>query len=126
LKELPYNVCGFPCSWISETCNAGQKMSSMVRYEIKGQNITVAYGLDHVHGAFLSVFDKRLRYDDTASDKVNSIGLNIGPKDGGGGYFDFDTDDYGFGMKVSKETMAVYLKRYGVTSARVDKLLGRS
>jgi hypothetical protein len=102
------------------------KMASPVRYEIKGPYITVAYGLDQLSGVFLSVLDNRLKYEEDASDEVNSIGLNVGPKDGGGGYFDLHTGPMGFGMKVSQETIAVYLKRYGVTSARVDKLLGKS
>lgn len=39
----------------------------MVRYTIENEQspITVAYGYDHISGVFLSVCDKRLKYDST-------------------------------------------------------------
>ena len=51
----------------------------MPRFEIEGYPIQVAYGYDFpTPGVFLSVVDKRLKYDASASDEVNAITEQIG------------------------------------------------
>ena len=97
----------------------------MTRYEIEGSPISVAYGTDHVHGVFLSVFDNRLMYDKEASQAVNEVCNNIGVKDGGGSYFDLHTGESGFGQKVNEATMRVYLARYGVPDDKIKKLFAK-
>lgn len=95
----------------------------MPRYEIKGSPISVAYGKDHATGIFLSVYDNRLEYDENASQEVNDVTKKIGFGDGGGSYFDLHTGRSGPGIKVSEETMLVYLKRFGVTDEQVQAML---
>jgi len=55
----------------------------MPRYKIKGSPFHIAYDIDHICGIFLSVFDDRLSYDETASEAVNAVTTSIGVKDGG-------------------------------------------
>ena len=46
----------------------------MVRYEIQqDDNITIAYGYDQLNGLFLSVYDKRVRWDKTNTNEMNEI-----------------------------------------------------
>ncbi|CAF1138455.1 unnamed protein product [Brachionus calyciflorus] len=79
----------------------------MVRFTIEGTPITVAYGYDEgLSDYFLSVYDKRLEIKD----------------DGGGSYFDLHTGKIGFGMRVSIETIRVYLARYGVPKKKIQEL----
>ena len=40
----------------------------------------------------------------------------VGIFDGGGSYFNLHTAKQGFGLRVDNKTMAMYLRRYGVTS----------
>ena len=49
--------------------------------------------------------------------------MSIGIGDGAGSYFDLHTGQKGLGKKVSKETIQVYLSRYGVDKERIDELL---
>lgn len=62
----------------------------MPRFKIEGDPIHVAYGVDEEIGAgvFLSVFDRRLEWNEEANDEVNKVTESIGVKDGGGSYFD--------------------------------------
>ncbi|KAG7359569.1 MYND finger domain containing protein [Nitzschia inconspicua] len=94
----------------------------MLQFEIPGDPIHVTYGYSGVAGVFLAVFDNRLQYDEHASDKVNAVTKAIGVCDGGGSYFDLHTGPDGFGMKVDHATMAVFLKRYGVSEAQIRAL----
>ena len=96
----------------------------MPRYTIQSEDspISIAYGSDDSTDYFLSVFDKRLKYDSNASDEVNKVTEKIGVCDGGGSYFDLHTGHVGFGHKVSKATMGVFLKRYGVSEKRISDL----
>ena len=96
----------------------------MVRYElnIKGTPISIAYGFDEFVGISLSVFDSRLETNVNASKEVNRACESIGVQDGGGGYFDLHTI-HGFGMKVSTDTILVFLRRYGVTEESITTLL---
>lgn len=82
----------------------------------------MAYGYSELSGVFLSVFDKRLMYDENATKEVNAVSEAIGVKDGGGSYFDLHTGLAGFGFKVDDKTMATFLKRYGVTDEQVRSL----
>ncbi|KAG7353399.1 MYND finger domain containing protein [Nitzschia inconspicua] len=91
----------------------------MLQFEIPGDPIHVTYGYSGVAGVFLAVFDNRLQH---ASDKVNAVTKAIGVCDGGGSYFDLHTGPDGFGMKVDHATMAVFLKRYGVSEAQIRAL----
>ena len=95
----------------------------MPRYTIDGSPIHVAYGLDNSAGIFLSVFDDRLAYDETASYAVNKVTESIGVKDGGGSYFDLHTGPIGFGEKVSIATIVVFLKRYGIPEKHIESLV---
>ena len=47
---------------------ADTAVTDMVRFEIEGDPIKIAYGADPISGVFLSVYDKRLKYDSNASD----------------------------------------------------------
>jgi hypothetical protein len=80
------------------------------------------YGFDEFHGVFLSVFDKRLKYNSEATAEVNRVTESIGVNDGGGSYLDLHTGQTGFGRKVDDLTMATFLKRYGVTDHQVSML----
>jgi len=53
---------------------------------------------------------------------VNAVTSQVGDGDGGGSYFDLHTGSIGFGIKVDHETMAVYLKRFGVPQEMIDGL----
>eukprot|EP00978_Attheya_sp_CCMP212_P038116 scaffold185618_cov67-Attheya_sp.AAC.1 len=68
----------------------------MTRFTIPGDRISVAFGYDGLTGVFLS--------------------------DGGGSYFDLHTGQHGFGIKVDDNTMATYLKRFGVPDDKVNEL----
>ena len=96
----------------------------MPRFEIKGDPISIAYGVCEQisSGVFISVYDRRLETDSNASDEVNQVAFDVGVHDGGGSYFDLHTGQTGFGKKVSKDTMRVYLLRYGVENKRIDEL----
>jgi hypothetical protein len=96
----------------------------MPRYEIKGSQISVAYGTDAMTGVFLSVYDSRLKYNETASEEVNSIASRIGAGDGGGCYFDLHTGMGGFGHKVSLNTINTFMVRYGVEQSQANSLCG--
>ena len=78
----------------------------MPRYEIEeGKFIRVAYGNTGDTGVFLSVYDKRLKYDPEHSVQVNAVseGIQAG---GDGCYLDLQTGTgwTGFGQRVD-ETM---------------------
>ena len=92
-----------------------------MRVEIPGDPISVAYGYG-ITGVFLSVFDKRLEYDPISSREVNAVAESIGVGDGGGSYFDLHTGSHGFGIKVDHDTMATYLKRFGVSEEKISEL----
>ena len=93
-----------------------------MRYEIKGDPISIAYGDSESSGVFLSVYDQRLRYDGNSTSNVNAVTEKIGVHDGGGSYFDLHTGAYGFGIRVDDETMTTYLKRFGVTDDCISAL----
>lgn len=97
----------------------------MPRYEIPGDPIRVVYGLDDLTGVFLSVYDKRLEYDPSESRRVNAVTEAFGVQDGGGSYFDLHTGRAGVGIRVDDETMATYLRRYGVPEDKIVALLPR-
>ena len=73
-------------------------------------------------GVFLSVYDERLKFDANSSSDVNAVTEKIGRKDGGGCYFDLHTGPNRDGFKVDDETMATYLKRFGVPDDQILKL----
>eukprot|EP00923_Selenidium_pygospionis_P009903 GHVN01017085.1.p1 GENE.GHVN01017085.1~~GHVN01017085.1.p1 ORF type:complete len:319 (+),score=31.93 GHVN01017085.1:254-1210(+) len=91
----------------------------MPRFEIPGDPIHVTYGHDELAGVFLSVFDERISWSETATKEVNDVTHKVGLGDGGGSYFDLHTGTMGFGVKVDEETMATYLRRYGVTDDKI-------
>lgn len=94
----------------------------MTRYIIEGSPISVAYGVDHFNGIFLSVYDDRLKYDESASDEVNSILLR-NHSVGGGSYFELHTGEMGFGHRVSKSAMEAFFRRFGVPEKHINQLL---
>ncbi|KAL7572483.1 hypothetical protein ACA910_000311 [Epithemia clementina (nom. ined.)] len=94
----------------------------MPRFTIEGDPIRMAYGFDKRSGVFLSVYDKRLKYNSDASREVNKVTEAIGVKDGGGSYFDLHTGRHGFGLKVDDKTMATYLQRFGVPPSNIALL----
>lgn len=100
----------------------------MPRYEIKGDPISIAYGYDDVLvdflEVFLSVFDSRLEWKKNASAQVNSVSesLTCG-MDGSGCYFGLTTSPIGLGLKVNKDTIRVYLKRFGVPEHHIKSIL---
>jgi len=100
----------------------------MPRFTIEGDPIHIAYGVDddQSSGVFLSVYDNRLMWHEKASKEVNQVAESVGIKDGSGCYFDLHTGLMGFGKKVSKETIRMYLARYGVTKKRIDELFNWS
>lgn len=98
----------------------------MVRYTIEGSPINVAYGYDDVTGVFLSVYDRRLKYDANASAEVNNVFQNcgvLGLESGDGAYLDLHTGETGFGIKVSWPVMSEYFKRFGVPKYHIKELL---
>ena len=100
----------------------------MVRYKIEteGSPISIAYGLDEYHGFFLSVYDARLEYQAKESnDEVNKIALSVGLGEGDGSYFELHTEPRGFGNRVALETLAVFLRRYGVSEKQIMELFSR-
>ncbi|KXN83826.1 hypothetical protein AN958_11111 [Leucoagaricus sp. SymC.cos] len=91
----------------------------MTRYELQDGNICVAYGCDDVLGCFLSVQDSRLMWKKGESKDVNDIAQELGIGDGGGWYFNLTTG-LGIGKRVSRETMAVFMKRFGIPQNHVN------
>jgi len=94
----------------------------MTRFETPGDPIRVAYGCDDVTGVFLSVMDKRLKFDSGATEAVNRVTEAIGTHDGGGSCFDLHRGQRGFGVKVDDATMATYLRRFGVPEEKIAGL----
>jgi len=94
----------------------------MTRYTLDGHPIVVAYGDDQFTGIFLSVYDERLESRESASDEVNSL-CDKYYADGNGAYLDLHTGMGGFGHKVSKATMEVFFRRYGVPEEHIKLLL---
>ena len=97
----------------------------MPRFVIPGDPIEVAYGYEDDPGlanVFLSVYDKRLMYDGTAAKEVNEVTRKVGPGTGSGSYFELRTGRFGFGTQVDDQTMAVYLKRFGVPQEQIESL----
>jgi hypothetical protein len=95
----------------------------MTRYTIDGSPISVAYGDDKLSGVFLSVYDDRLKYDESAIDEVNDL---VEEKHNSGSYFDLHTGVIGFGYKVSKPAMEIFFRRYGVPEEHINLLLHKS
>lgn len=91
----------------------------MVRYTLDQGPIQVAYGFDHVTGHFLSVVDERLIYQPDAPDDVNDLVNGLWLGDGGGGFFDVQTNSMGFGKQVSLTVILTLWKRYGVPEAHI-------
>ena len=94
----------------------------MPRYEREeGKFIRVAYGVADPSGVFLSVYDKRLKYDPKHSVQVNAVteGIEAG---GNGCYLDLRTGPHGFGQRVDDDTMATYLRRYGASEEQIALL----
>jgi hypothetical protein len=92
----------------------------MTRHELVDGHISVTYGCDHVTGFFLSIEDRRLRYESSADKAVNDVTESIGIKDGSGSYFDLHTGPAGFGIKVTNTVYAEFLRRYGVPTEHVE------
>ena len=93
-----------------------------MRREIPGDPISIAYGYDELTGVFLAVVDRRLKFDCESSDEVNTVTESIGVRDGGGSYFDLHTGQVGFGQKVDDDTMATFLRRFGVSDDEINEL----
>jgi hypothetical protein len=94
----------------------------MARFEIPGNPIHVAFGHDLPMGVFLSVVDNRLKWSSSASQEVNAAIEKIGVQDGGGSYFEIHTGQHGFGIRVDDETMATFLRRFGVSEEQIANL----
>ena len=60
----------------------------MPRFELVDDSITVSYGYEDACNVFLSVSDKRLRYDASASPAVNDVTRGVGCGDGDGCFFE--------------------------------------
>jgi hypothetical protein len=94
----------------------------MLRFEIKGSPISVAYGVDFpLNNVFLSVTDERIAYDPDASDEVNETASSFCTVSDAGNYLDLHVGDFEFGKKVSKQTMRVYMLCYGIPADEIDK-----
>lgn len=96
----------------------------MPRYEIHdGDNIRVTFGVtdDDASRVFLSVYDNRIKYDPYASAGVNKVAECI-QCSGDGCFLDLHTGSNGFGHRVDDDTMATYLRRYGVTEDQIGFL----
>lgn len=94
----------------------------MVRYELQQNNIIVAYGHDHLTGLFLSVYDKRLMWNEENTDEANEICDKIS-EDGGGSYLKLHTGEIGFGYRVEKETIINFMKKYDAKQEHLLELL---
>ena len=92
------------------------------RHEIKQGPIKVAYGWDSMNGYFLSVFDERLECKKYACEEANNISEKIGVGDCGGSYFDLHTGENGYGFKVSNETLAEFIMRYGAPTLHIESI----
>ncbi|KAK0478835.1 hypothetical protein IW261DRAFT_1564903 [Armillaria novae-zelandiae] len=86
---------------------------TMTRYTIEQGSVAISYGTDHMTGYFLSVVDQRLMWEQNASEAVNGIAKKVEPG-GNGAYFDLHTGMGGFGIRVSKEVIVEFMRRYGV------------
>ena len=64
---------------------------------------------------FLVITNKWLKHNSDSSNAVNAIMETVRVSNGDGSYFNLHTGRYGFGTKANGDTMAIYLKRYGVT-----------
>jgi hypothetical protein len=97
----------------------------MTRYTIKRGDITVAYGSDDILGAFLSVEDARLMWKEEANDEINMIAAAAatGSYGDGGGVYLALTTGMGIGKRVTRPTMAEFMKRYGVPSSHLDAVV---
>jgi hypothetical protein len=86
--------------------------------------IHLAYGFSFpLPGVFLSVSDRRLKYETSATKGGNAVSEAIGLQDGGGSYFDIHTGKVGgFGIQVDDETMASYLLRYMLSEEQIRAL----
>lgn len=125
-KRFVTHTCRI-CSlqWLQVSPQHPAQRQSMPRFVIPGDPIEVAYGYEDDPGlanVFLSVYDKRLMYSGNASEKVNKVTEKVGDGDGGGSYFALRTGQIGIGLKVDDMTMAVYLKRFGVTDEQIESL----
>lgn len=85
----------------------------MVRFEIKQDNINIAYGYDEFTGLFLSIFDKRLEWSENNTNEVNDICNRIF-SDGGGCYLSLYTSEIGIGYKVSVKTIISFMEKYNI------------
>jgi hypothetical protein len=94
----------------------------MTRYKLDGSPISVAYGHDQFTEVFLSVYDERLKFNESDSDEVNSL-LDKCYEGGNGAYLDLHTGMVGFGHKVSKATMEVFFRRFRVPEEHIRLLL---
>ena len=95
----------------------------MPRFELVDDSITVSYGYEDACNVFLSVSDKRLRYDASASPAVNDVTREVGCGDGDGCFFEIHTGSVGFGQKVDNETMATFLGRFGVANEQIRAII---
>lgn len=96
----------------------------MPRFTIEDGPISVAFGYEDdpwLAGVFLTVCDKRLEYDGDASKKVNAVSSHV-DSSGSGFYLSLNTNAMEIGLHVDDTTMAVYLKRYGVSQHQIDRL----
>lgn len=95
----------------------------MIKYKIEGGGENhVTYGFDNLSGVYLSVKDRRLEWTRGQSNAVKKIVHSVGVGDGSGSYFDIHTGRKGYGTRVGMDTMADFLKRYGVSDERITEL----
>ncbi|KAL1748251.1 hypothetical protein HDZ31DRAFT_60446 [Schizophyllum fasciatum] len=94
----------------------------MVRCELSQGILLIAYGDDDAAGYFLSVYDNRLEWHEDASDEINEVCEDVDPS-GSGAYLSLTTG-LGIGKHVSKDTLAIFWRRYGVPASQIARLRG--
>jgi len=92
-----------------------------------GGPVYVRYGYDDdppsftLLGVFLHVSDRRLQYDENATESVNKVSETLIVPDGGGCYLSLTTGPYGIGTRVDDSTLVTFMRRYGVPEEHIKQ-----
>ncbi|KAJ1565075.1 hypothetical protein HK096_004674, partial [Nowakowskiella sp. JEL0078] len=100
--------------------------SRLAKYSVRNDdsNIIVDYGFDADVGVYLYVSDKRLEYDEHASDGVNYVLSKFARP--GGEYFDVHTGSIGTGRRVTYQGMSQLLNLFNIKHETIKHLIGQA
>ncbi|KAI9834715.1 MAG: hypothetical protein M1826_000118 [Phylliscum demangeonii] len=82
----------------------------MVRHEFSQGSIRIAFGLDHITGYFISVYDERLAINKAEGGDFDEIRKGISLS-GDGAYLNAHTGPVGFGKQVTRGEEGMRLLR---------------